>query len=232
MVSKLEEILLGTNKNNLTERDSFYLNQSHPDLFLSELELYLKKGGEKLTLDEYLKVRNIIETSYRLYIGQAFQQGKIKQEKVKKVGQLFRDFIILEHYRLLELPKQERSRKFAGNHLDNHSYECLEEPKAKGFFKRAVNLVKDKIKEIQYPNQNSLTYELERIVWDKKRTEPYYEKVEKVKDIANKISSRTINFYKEKTLRMALNKMGLEKEKLNAQYNHHLRYSNLVPKFA
>jgi len=122
---------------------------------LRTLTSYLTNGGERLSLEQYFSVRQLIDSRYRREIQDGILHRDIAREYAQEVGFLFTDYIRREHYRLLD-----EKRGFS------YKPQPIEKPKLKDRIFSGLRAIKDRFCYNQKKADNHI-YTFESMVWDK-----------------------------------------------------------------
>lgn len=121
------------------------------------LEVYLNQNTEELTLEQYKKVRELVDQNYREFIKEGINNGQLKRSQVDYVGRLFTDYIRDQHARLLDEKK--------GIKIVN----AIEEKPS--FFNKIKSYVKQTANNITYQKDwkkiDNKIYDLERLLQEK-----------------------------------------------------------------
>lgn len=155
-----------------------------PQNMVDVLETYLNNGAEELTLDQYKRVRQLVDENYRSFVAMGLETGELTKEQVDKVGRIFTDYIRDQHARLLNEQNEKKIVK------------AVEEKP--GFFSRAKSYVKQAASNILYQKNwrkiDNKMYELERLLL-KSNENPKLEK-----QLIDSIPQKGLSKYKIKTL--------------------------------
>lgn len=166
---------------------------------LNKLEIYLNNGAEELTLDQYKKVRQLVDQNYRSLVAKGLESGYLSQNQVNRVGKIFTDYIRDQHARLLDEQNEQKNRQ--------KIIKAEEQEPKKSWFSKGKDYIKNIVKTNNREYQND---------WRKKDSESFYklerllykdnENPAKEKELIESLPTQDVSRYKIQTLERLLPK--------------------------